>query len=145
MKVNVQVEINAAAADVFAYVADLSNNPEWQSGVETTEWTSEPPLEVGSTCEQTLDDGAKVGYEVVAIDPGRSITIETKPGASVPATITRTVQQLNENRSRIRMELDGKVRGWRKILTPLLRRAIASSITSDYRRLKRRLEPDTDD
>ncbi len=142
MKVKVQVEINAAAEDVFAYVADLSNNPEWQSGVETTEWTSEPPLRVGSRCRQTLDDGTTVGYEVIAISPGRSITISTVSGAAVPAIITRTVQKLDVDRSRVRMELDGKVRGWRKAITPLLRKAIGSSITSDYRRLKRTLESD---
>ena len=143
MHVEVKIEIDARPEDVFDYVADLANNPEWQSGVEATEWTSEPPLAVGSSWRQTLDDGNTVTYAVAALDPGRSITFKTGSGPAVAGTITRTVQKLDVNRCRLRMELTGKVKGWRIILSPLLRRAIRSSISSDYRRLKKRLETDT--
>ena len=141
MKINIQIEVDAAAEEVFAYIADLTNNPEWQSGVAETDWTTGPPIRVGSACEQILDDGGTVGYTITRLDPGRSLTIETTPGAAVPATITRTVQKLDVARSRVRMQLVGSVRGWRRILTPLLRRMITASITSDYRRLKKTLEP----
>ncbi|MCP3996625.1 MAG: hypothetical protein GY722_16440 [bacterium] len=140
MDVKVQVEISAKPEDVFDYIADLSNNPEWQSGVDTTEWTSEPPIAVGSSWQQTLDDGGVVVYVVTTFDPGRSITFKTESGPAVVGTITRTVQKLDIERCRVRMELTGKAKGWRVVLTPLLRRAIRSSIGSDYRRLKKRLE-----
>jgi len=142
MHIDVRTEIEAPTELVFDYLADLANNPQWQSGVAETSWKSPPPVAVGSTCEQRFDDGKVVGYRVLSIDPGKSMTIETLPGASVPATITRTVEKLGVSRSRVRMDLDGRVRGWRFVLTPLVKRLITRGIAADYRRLKKLLEPD---
>ena len=142
MRIVINTEIDIPAAAVFEYIADLTNNPEWQSGVAETVWTTPLPLTVGTECRQTLDSGEIVNYRVVAIDEGRAIAIETLPGASVAGSISRTVNELNVGRCRVRMELEGRVRGWRFILTPLIRRLIRSSIAADYRRLKRLLETD---
>jgi uncharacterized membrane protein len=141
MQIKVKVEINAAAEDVFDYVVELSNNPEWQSGVESTERTSELPIEVGTRWTQTLDNGTTVEYVATALQPGKSITVQTESGPAVVGEITRTVQKLDVDRSRVRMDLTGRARGWRVILTPLMRRMITNSISADYRRLKKRLEP----
>lgn len=142
MKANVLIDIDVAPDDAFAYIADLSNNPAWQSGVVETRWTTAPPIGVDSKCEQELDDGTVVGYAVTNLEPGKSIAIKTEFGAAMPASVTRTVSELNPTRSRVTMDLVGRVRGWRVILTPLIRRAIESSIRSDYKRLKRVLEPE---
>lgn len=144
MQIKVKVEINAAAEVVFDYVAELSNNPEWQSGVESTERTSELPIEVGTRWIQTLDNGSTVEYVVTSLQPGKSITVQTESGPAVVGEITRTVQKLDVDRSRVRMDLTGKVRGWRVILAPLMRRMITNSISADYRRLKKQLEPESE-
>ena len=141
VKVQVREEIAAPADAVFAYVADLTNNSDWQSGVAATRLTDGSPMELGATYEQTLDDGKSATYVVTALEPGRSITVVTERGTVVNATITRTVHKLSEDTSRIRMELSGRVRGWRVVLTPLMRRLVTSSIRADYRRLRRTLEP----
>ncbi len=141
MRIDVQVEMALPGEDVFAYLADLTNNPDWQSGVESTELVSGHADVVGATYEQVLDDGNKTQYVVTNIEPGRSITMRTEGRATVDATIIRTVQKLSDRRCRVRMELIGRVRGWRRIITPLLRRMIRSSIAADYRRLRRLLEP----
>ena len=141
MRIDVQVEMALPGEDVFAYLADLTNNPDWQSGVESTELVSGHADVVGATYEQVLDDGNKTQYVVTNIEPGRSITMRTEGRATVDATIIRTVQKLSDRRCRVRMELIGRVRGWRWIITPLLRRMIRSSIAADYRRLRRLLEP----
>ncbi len=146
MQVTVNIEIAAPAADVFAYVADLTNNPNWQSGIESTQWTSPPPLALGATAKQQLDGGkAAVEYRVTALEPGRSITVETLAGAAIPVTVTRTVQMLNESSTRLRMDLVGHPPGWRRLTTPLLRRLVRRDIASDYRRLKRILEHEATD
>lgn len=142
LRVTVQTEMDAPADAVFAYVADLSNNPHWQNGVGSTRWTSPPPIAVGSTCEQTMESGAAVEYVVTALEPHRSITIETKQGAVIPTSVTRTIQVLGESRTRIRMDLDGHPRGWRRLTTPLLQPLVRKDIRADYRRLKQVLEAD---
>jgi uncharacterized membrane protein len=140
MRIVIETEIEAPAELVFDYIADLTNNPEWQSGVAETKWTSPLPVVVGTTCEQRLDNGGVVGYGVVAIDPGKSITIETLAGTPVPATITRNVQQLDDARSRVHMDLAARLPGWRVVITPMVRWLFRREIRADYRRLKKLLE-----
>ncbi|MCB9797649.1 MAG: SRPBCC family protein, partial [Alphaproteobacteria bacterium] len=36
-----QVEIQRPADEVFAYLADFENNPDWQGGMVACRWTSE--------------------------------------------------------------------------------------------------------
>ena len=143
MRTSVHVEIDAPAAAVFAYIADLTNNPTWQSGVAATNWETGGPGKPGARCRQTMEDGSDVVYDVVAIEPGRSITMEPEPGSTLATTITRTVQVLGDSRCRVRMDLVGRIRGWRLLLRPLVIRAVRNSIEADYRRLKRVLEADT--
>ena len=142
MQITVQVEIDAPGAAVFAYIADLTNNPEWQSGVTSAQWDAGGPQEPGASCRQTMDDGSVVVYRVVALHPGRSITVEPEPGSTLATKVTRTVQVLNESRCRVRMDLVGRIRGWRLLIRPLVIRLIRSSIEADYRRMKRLLEGD---
>jgi hypothetical protein len=102
---------------------------------------------VGSTCEQAVESGVVVEYVVTGLVPGRSITIETRRGSVIETTVTRTVEPLEESKCRVRMDLTGRTRGWRRLTAPLLSRAVRGPIHSDYRRLKRVLEaadePDT--
>ena len=138
---NISVEIELPAGVVYEYIADMTNNPTWQFGVESTEWTSGQPGGVGSTYDQTMEyRGQVTSYTVTAIDPGRSITVESQTGATISTTVTRTVEMLNENRCRVRAEVKGELPGWRKLTKPLAGRMIRRSLESDYRRLKRQLE-----
>ena len=140
-KVTITTEIEAPAEVVYAYLADLSNNSTWQSGIASTNWTSRPPIRVGSTYDQRMDyKDMVIAYEVTAIDPGRSITVESRHGATVPTTVTRTVHNLGESLSRVEVELEGELRSWRQITKPMVTRTIRRSVGADYRRLKEQLE-----
>ena len=102
IKVSTSLEIEAPAQDVFSYVSDFTKNSEWQSGVESTVWTSPPPLRVGSAYDQIIEyQGLVTSYTVTAIDEGRSITAESLAGATIPTTVTRSVRPLNEGRCRV--------------------------------------------
>lgn len=139
--VTVTIEINVAPAAAFSYIADVSNHPSWQSGIQSTEWTSSPPIRVGSTYDQKLGYRDMVaGYKITAIDPGRSMTIESQEGATIPTSVTRTVEPLGEARCRIRVDLVVQTRGLRRIARPLLVRMTRKSVEADYRRLQRLLE-----
>jgi uncharacterized membrane protein len=145
-KVTITTEIEAPAEVVYAYLADLSNNSSWQSGIASTNWTSRPPIRVGSTYDQRTEyKDMVIGYEVTAIDPGRSITVESRRGANVPTTVTRTVQELDESRCRVEVDLVGELRSWRQITTPMVTRAIRRAVGADYRQLKEQLEADQSD
>lgn len=139
--VTVTTEIERPAAPTYDYIADFTNNPNWQFGIESTEWTSEPPTAAGSTYRQTMEyKGLVTTYVVVNMEAGRSITVRSQEDATIPTTVTRTVQMLNDYRCRVRVDLEGRLRGLRRLTRPLVTRTIRRSIESDYRRLKRLLE-----
>lgn len=141
INVTIRTEIDVPAAQAFAYVADFSNNEHWQTGIQSTSWTSAPPIRVGSTYDQRLDRKDTVtSYEITAIEPGKSITAESREGATFPVTVTRTVVPLSNTRCRIIVDVIGHPRGLRRLVKPLVARVVRDSIEADYSRLKRQLE-----
>jgi hypothetical protein len=146
INVTVRTEIDVPADEAFAYVFDFSRNVEWQSGIALTEWTTDPPIRVGSTYRQVADyKDMETIYEVTGLDPGRSITTESRQGATFPVTVTRTVDTLGESRCRITVELVGDPRGFRRLVQPYVARVVHKSVSADYRRLKRHLESAAED
>jgi len=141
INLTIWTEIDVPADEAIGYVSDFSNNADWQTGIRSTEWTSPPPIRVGSTYDQTADYRDTVtSYEITAIESGHSITTESRQGATIPITVTRTVHPLGESRCRITVDLVGRPRGFRRIVKPLLVRWARRSVEADYRRLKRLLE-----
>lgn len=146
INVTLKTEINVPADEGFAYVSDFSRNVEWQSGIKATDWISAPPIRVGSTYRQVAEyKDMETVYEVTAIEPGRSITTESREGATFPVTVTRTVDSLGESRCRITVVLTGHPRGFRRVVQPYVGSVVRKSIESDYRRLKRHLESEPKD
>lgn len=146
MKLLVTTKIAAPAEKVFDYLVDFSNNKDWQSGIASIEWTSPPPIQVGSTYRQKMDYKSVVtSYKVTALRPGSSITVKSQPGAAIPITVTRTVQKVDSSNCRVSADVIGELKGLRRITTPLLRRTIRRSIEADYRTLQRLFETVGDD
>ena len=144
--VTIRTEIEVPAEEAFDYVADFSNNTVWQSGIQATNWTSPPPIRVGSTYDQELDyKNTVTSYEITAIESGQSITTESREGATFPVTVTRTVVPLSDIRCRITVDLVGYPRGFRRLVKPLVVKVVRDSIEADYRRLKRQLEASPED
>jgi uncharacterized membrane protein len=136
------LEIDRPAAEVFDVVADFSRNPEWQKGMRSAVWTSEPPTRVGSTYDQVatfLWRDVITSFEVTAFEPGRSITIESKR-SSFPIRVTRSVEPLGSHRCRVVADVSGEPGGFFRIFAPLLRVLAERSVRGDYRRLRDLLE-----
>lgn len=141
IRITTSLEVEAPAATVYSYISDFTNNPEWQSGVESTKWTSPPPLREGSTYNQKVEyKGLMTSYTVTAIDPGRSVTTKLQTASTIPNTVTRTVRPLSETRCEVDVDLVAEPQGWRRFFKPLLARAVRKSVKADYRRLKSLLE-----
>ena len=142
MRTNASIEIDRPAGVVFAYVADMSKNPTWQAGQERCTWTTEPPIRVGSTYDQVahfLGRTIRSSFEVTEFDPPHSIRIVSTAG-TMPIDVTRTVEAIDENRSRVTADVVGDPPGAMKLLGPVLRWMVSSSVRKDYRRLKDLLE-----
>jgi uncharacterized membrane protein len=141
--VEISVEIDRPADEVFAYLDEVTNNTAWLKGMRSCTWTTEPPARVGSRYEQVaqfLGKEIRTSFEVTAREPGRLVTIESREGSSFPLTVTRRVEPIGANRCAVVETVEGDPSGFYRVAQPLLRVMVARNIKRDYRRLKTRLE-----
>ena len=144
MEIAVTTDVGVPAEVAFAYLADVTKNPEWQHGVKSTEWTSTLVGEVGATYDQTLDYRNQVtSYRVTALDPGRSISVRTVGGATIPTAVTRAVEPRGEDACTVSVTIVGEPRGLRRLSQRAISKAVRRSTEVDYTVLKRKLEGDS--
>lgn len=142
MQLSAECQVERPAEAVFTFISDSSNNPQWQRGQRSCVWTSSPPIRVGSTYDQEarfLGRTVINRFRVTELVPSRSITIQSTEG-SFPITVRRSVEPLDENRSRVTAEIRGEPGGFFRLVLPLVRSLAQRSVQADYRRLKQLLE-----
>jgi len=136
-------EVARPAHEVFAFFADASNNPRWQKGMVSCEWTSEPPVDVGSTYEQRarfMGRDIVSTFVVTRLEPGRLIEITTLE-STFPIQVVRTVEPISEGVCRVSAVITGGPdRGLLRLAAPLMRSRAQKSVDADYDRLVQLLE-----
>lgn len=135
--------VSRPAGEVFEFFSDAANNPKWQKGMVSCDWTSPPPIGVGSTYRQRARfmgrDIVSV-FAVTAYEPGRTIEINTIE-STFPIRVVRTVDPIDEGTCRVSADVSGGPdRGLMKLLTPLIRNRAQRSVDADYDRLVALLE-----
>lgn len=143
MHVSVKREIDRPAEEVFAFFADASNNPEWQKGMESCNWISDPPIGVGSTYRQKarfLGREVVSTFEVTGFESGRVIQIQTIE-STFPIRVSRRVDPTGRETCRVRAEISGGPdKGILVFLGPLMASLARRSIERDYDRVVELLE-----
>lgn len=134
--------IRRPAGDVFAFVADAANNPRWQRGMRSCEWTSPPPLAVGSTYRQEagfLGRTIITDFVVEELEPGVSVAFRSTAGP-FPIHVRRSVTPAGPGATRVEARIDGRPGRFFRLGAPLIRRLAQRSVDSDYDRLVALLE-----
>ena len=137
MDIHVERTIDAPAEEVAPFFFDASNNLVWQSGMKSCEWTSEPPIAVGSTYEQVAEFRNKPvvsTFEVTEYEPGKRIRIESTK-STFPIQVTRSVEPVDEESCIVRAHVAGQPGGIIKLLSRIGERLARNSIEADYNRL----------
>ncbi|MEQ9324908.1 MAG: SRPBCC family protein [Polyangiaceae bacterium] len=132
------VEIDRPAEEVFAFVSDFENNPRWQGGMVSCEWTSEQTKVVGATYVQHAKFMGKridTHFVVTELVPGARVSIESTK-STFPIQVTRSVEPIGERRCRVTAHVRGQPTGLMAWMTPMVRH----SIRGDYARLETLLE-----
>jgi len=131
------------ADEVFEFFADASNNPRWQKGMQSCEWTTGPPIGVGSIYEQRarfMGRDVVSTFEVTRYEPGQLIAIETIV-STFPIQVVRQVEAIDDNNCRVSADITGgPEKGFAKLLEPLVGRWAQKSVDRDYDRLVQLLE-----
>ena len=142
IEITATTTISRSADEVFTYLADMGNNPEWQKGMQSCEWTSDGSIDVGSTYDQVagfLGKEIRTSFEVTEFEPGTKIRIKSTSGP-LPLDITRSVHALDESTCEVRAVIRGDSSGLFKVATPIMKRMVNRNVQADYRRLKSLLE-----
>lgn len=141
MRVEESVEINRPLEEVFSYVANPENLPEW-SGIVLDVRKEEGPLREGArftTVAKFLGRRFETPFEVVSYDPPRRSSHKSM-GGPMPQEWTRTFEETASGGTRLRQIVEGEPGGFFRLAGPLLERAGRRQFRTDLENLKDLLE-----
>ena len=141
MRYELAVEIVRPPAEVYAFLADPSNLPAWQEGVEEVRDTTGEPLPAGARFTEVrsfLGKRVQSTLEVTASEPGRELSLQTVEGP-VRVSVRHLLEAVGPGtRLTVVGEADpGKLLG---LGGPLVRKVAERRARSDFARLKAVLE-----
>lgn len=147
MSVDVVTEIliDRPPADVSAFAADPTNAPQWYVNITAVEWTTPPPVMIGSRIAfvaRFLGKRLDYIYEVVDLVPGECLVMRTSEGP-FPMETTYTWRLSVDGGTHMTLRNRGAPSGFSKLVAPFIARAMRRANTKDLALLKRVLEPST--
>jgi len=144
-RIEASVMINQPIDEVFAYVTDAGSWPKWESGLLEAEQTSEGPVGVGTRfrgTNQVLGLRMEWASEVMEYKPNR------KWGQRITSGSWSTEESLTfepvEDSSTITLVSVLELRGFFRLVVPILVRMMQKQIEGNLANLKGILEGQTD-
>jgi hypothetical protein len=127
---------------VAGYAADPSNAPEWYVNIESVEWRTPPPVEVGSRVAfvaRFLGRRLAYTYEIVELIPGERLVMRTAEGP-FPMETTYTWQAEGAGGTRMTLRNRGEPAGFSAVAAPFMAAAMRRANRKDLAALKALLE-----
>ena len=134
--------IDRPADVVSSYAADPSNAPSWYVNIDSVEWKSPPPLQIGSQVEfvaRFLGRRLRYTYEIVELIPGQRLVMRTQHGP-FPMETAYTWSTELDGSTRMTLRNRGRPAGFSKIVAPLIKPAMRRANRKDLSTLKAALE-----
>jgi uncharacterized protein YndB with AHSA1/START domain len=141
VRIEESVVINRPVEDVFAFMSNPENDPQWQSETTETEITSQGPIGVGTTyLDVTHFLGRRIEsiYEFTEYEINKKLSLKTTSGP-IPIEATITYESV-ENGTKVNFSARGEAGGFFKLAEPLVARMAQRSWTANYANLKDLLE-----
>ncbi len=135
------IHINRPPQDVFDYVTNPANSARWQSGTESSEWTSEGPPGVGSTYKWVTSFlGRKIesSVEITGWDPPNQNSIKAKSGP-IPFEVTTTYDKEGDG-TLLTLRGHAEFGGFFKLAEGLVGKQLEKQNESNFAALKLLLE-----
>lgn len=129
-------------AEVAAYAGDPSNAPTWYANIESVEWETPPPMRVGARLAfvaHFLGRRLAYTYEVIALEPGRSLVMRTAQGP-FPMETSYRWEPTAEGHTRMSLRNRGSPSGFSRLVGLFMGAAVRRANTKDLAALKRLLE-----
>ena len=134
-----EVIIERTADDVFGFLADPENDPQWRSGVlDITHVSGSGP---GARYAQGVKGpgGRRIAadIEITELTPGKFIAFQTLTGPVRPRG--RYTISAADHGTRVRFELEANVKGLKRLIAPMVQRTMTNEV-GQLDRLKRVME-----
>lgn len=137
-----EIDIDRPVDTVAAYASDPSNAPEWYDNIDSVEWKSNPPVQVGTVVAfvaRFLGRRLAYEYEFTELEPGTRLIMRTKQGP-FPMETTYSWSPTRSGGTHMTLRNRGAPEGFSKILTPVMVPAMRRANRKDLRKLKDILE-----
>jgi uncharacterized membrane protein len=135
------IVINRPAAEVFAYLADVTNWPQWNQAAGNVTQTPPGPMAVGTTLQGASEMMGRImewSSEIVEYEPNKKVSQKMRVG---PTEVEASwIFDAVEGGTRLTMRSEGETSGLFKIAGPLMDRAVKKQIEENLARLKAVLE-----
>ena len=118
------------------------NAPVWYVNIDSVEWKTPPPLQVGSQVEfvaRFLGRTLRYTYEFVELVPAERLVMRTQQGP-FPMETTYTWSSGSDGSTRMTLRNRGEPAGFSKVMAPLMKPAMRRAIRKDLAKLKGLLE-----
>jgi uncharacterized membrane protein len=141
IKIEKSVLINRPQQEVFDFVTNLSNDPQWQSSIESVEQVSDGPIGVGSTwryVSKYLGRKNETEIQMTSYEPPRHSTVKAVSGP-IPFENTHTFQA-QDGGTLLTFTGQAEIGGFFKMAEGLAGKQLEKQIESDAAALKKLLE-----
>jgi hypothetical protein len=140
-----EITIDRPAHVVAAYTADPSNAPAWYVNIESVEWETPPPVQIGSKVAfvaRFLGRRLAYTYEFVEFVPTERLVMRTAQGP-FPMETTYTWSATDDGKTRMTLRNRGEPAGFSKVLAPFMAAAMRRANRKDLSKLRSILEAPT--
>jgi carbon monoxide dehydrogenase subunit G len=144
VRFELSVDIDRPVHEVWEYLIEPENVPEWQSSAVASHQVSDGPIGVGARLQDErrfLGKRATSEVEVSEFEPDRLFTLH---GLSGPVRFT-VRHRLSQNGSGTRLDVEAEAdpgSGLSRFVRPMIERAAEHELRRDFARLKEILEAD---
>jgi uncharacterized membrane protein len=128
--------------EVSAYASKPSNAPDWYANIDSVEWRTPRPAQVGTLVEfvaRFLGRTLRYTYEIVELVSGDRLVMRTQAGP-FPMETTYTWQSAPNDSTRMTLRNLGEPAGFSKLMAPIMKPAMRHANRKDLAKLKSILE-----
>jgi hypothetical protein len=137
-----EIDIKSPVVEVSEYAANPDNAPEWYVNIDSAEWLTEKPLNIGSKIAfkaKFLGRELAYIYEIVEYVPGMKMVMQTSEGP-FPMKTTYIWKAIDSNTTKMTLRNQGEPSGFSKLVSPFMASMMKKANMKDLRKIKEIIE-----